>query len=215
VACAIAFVCLSLAACGGGSSASSTPAAPNVGATAGAAVTTLEFSGPAQDSAIAGERFRYRPDLGDTGGATLAFSAEGVPAWATFDVASGDLVGTPSSGDVGTTADVRITARSGAASATFALKVQVVAAADRVASIDLQAPQTRVDGTSVGALAGYRIYYGKRASQLDRYVDVSDAALTSVQVSELTPGTWYFVATAYDADGIESPFSEIASRTIG
>jgi hypothetical protein len=210
VASAIALCALQLAACGGRSSATTGDAAAS-----SASPSVLQISGPAQDAAVAGEAFEYAPDLGDTGGATLAFTADGVPAWATFDATSGVLRGTPSASDVGSTGNVRITAKAGSASASLDVQLRVIAAADRVASVQLQAPNLRADGTVLDNLAGYRIYYGKRASRLDRFVEIPDAGLTSAQVSELTPGTWYFVATAYDANGIESPFTEVASRTIG
>lgn len=215
VASAIACLNLALAACGGGSATTSGSAAASATApTAG----TLAISGAAQDAAIAGERFKYLPDVGDVGDvgdATLAFTAEGVPSWAAFDADSGALTGTPSTSDVGSSANVKITAKSGASTASLDVQLQVVAAADRAATVELQAPNVRIDGTSLDNLAGYRIYYGKSAARLDRYVEIPDARLTSAQVSELTPGTWYFVATAYDANGIESPFTDVASRTIG
>lgn len=59
---------------------------------------------------------------------------------------------------------------------------------------------------------GYRIYYGNDSRQYDRHDDVPYA--TTHTVTGLTPGTWYFAATALDATGNESAYSNEASKTI-
>lgn len=57
---------------------------------------------------------------------------------------------------------------------------------------------------------GYNIYYGTSSGNYQTMVDAGNA--TSLTVSNLTGGaTYYFVATAYDADGNESAYSGEAS----
>jgi hypothetical protein len=213
-ACALV-VLVSLAACGGGSGDES-PVVSGAPASGGStAAGAVAISGPKVDAAVADQRYEFVPDVGDTGGAEVAFSIENKPAWATFDQAAGTLSGTPTGSDVGSRSTVRITATAAGKRATLELQLQVVATAAGVASIALEAPTTRTDGTVLQNLAGYRVYYGKTATRLDQFVDVKDRAATGVEVARLTPGTWYFAATAYDANGLESEPAELGNKTIG
>jgi hypothetical protein len=82
------------------------------------------------------------------------------------------------------------------------------------ATVGWDAPTERVDGTPIGALSAFRIYYGTGPSSLDKIVTVTDAGSRSARVYSLTPGTWYFAVTAVDADGMESERSAVASKTI-
>jgi hypothetical protein len=207
-------VASALGACGGGNSATNGAAAapPTAGSTSAAG---LQVAGPRLDAAIAGQRYEFLPEIGDVDTNSVVYTIENRPAWATFDAATGVLGGVPAASDVGSRQHVRITATAGGASATHEFDLQVVATAAGVAEIALNAPLTRTDGSSLGNLAGYRIYYGKTATRLDHFVDVKDAGVAGAQVSGLTPGTWYFVATAYDASGFESEPTEVASKTIG
>ncbi len=207
--CAIAIVGSSLAACGGGGG--TTTSGGSAGATAASGAL---LSGLPSDAAVANQPYEFVPDVGETGGAAVAFAIENKPAWATFDAGSGVLAGTPGSGDVGSTQTIRITATVGSAKYAHELKLRVVAEASGVATVALEAPRTRTDGSQLANLAGFRIYYGKVATRLDQFVDVKDARVTDARVSNLTPGTWYFSAVAYDAYGFESAATDVATKTI-
>lgn len=55
-------------------------------------------------------------------------------------------------------------------------------------------------------IAGYRLYLGLSSLNYVTLLDVG--ATTNASLSNLTPGTTYFFAvTAYDTNGLESPFS--------
>jgi len=83
-------------------------------------------------------------------------------------------------------------------SATFLIAAQVTLEWD---------PNTEPD------LAGYKIYYGTSSESYDMSVDVGN--WTSCTFAGLEEGvTYYFAATAYDAYGTESDFSEEESTTI-
>jgi len=100
---------LALSACGGGddtgSSASngvdSTPptapanSAPRI---SGAPVTIVEAS----------TLYEFRPTATDADGDSLTFSATGLPGWATFDAQTGEVSGTPTDADAGTTDSITI-----------------------------------------------------------------------------------------------------------
>ena len=76
------------------------------------------------------------------------------------------------------------------------------------------APTSRVDGSPLQNLAGYRIYYGTNASGLLREVQIDNPSAITWTITGLSPGNWYFVVTAVDADGLESAYSNMASKTV-
>jgi uncharacterized protein YfaP (DUF2135 family) len=67
------------------------------------------------------------------------------------------------------------------------------------------APTTNSDGSQLGDLAGYKVYYGNSSGNYTDSVDVGNIAGASV--STLTSGTWCFSVTAYDTSGNESDYS--------
>ena len=83
----LAMMTLTLAACGGGEeSAAGAPGGNNLPPIiAGTPVTTL----------AAGSFYSFTPTAGDPDGDALTFNATNVPAWATFNKATGALTGTP------------------------------------------------------------------------------------------------------------------------
>ncbi len=63
------------------------------------------------------------------------------------------------------------------------------------------------------SLAGYRLHYGKTSRAYSHSVDVGN--VTTYTLTGLDPGAlYYFAATAYDAQGNESGFSDEISYTI-
>jgi hypothetical protein len=207
-------VASALSACGGGSSATTFDAIAQTAASSTSA-GALRVAGPRADAAVAGQHYEFMPELADPGADSVTYAIENKPRWATFDGTSGALSGVPADGDVGSRQRVRVSASVRGATAVHEFDLQVVAQADGTAEVALDAPVTRTDGSSLGNLAGYRIYYGKTATRLDRFVDVKDASAPGAQVSGLTPGTWYFAAIAYDASGFESAPTDVGSKTIG
>jgi hypothetical protein len=82
------------------------------------------------------------------------------------------------------------------------------------ATLSWSAPTENVDGTPITGLAGYRVYYGTSADALTESIDVAGATTTTYVINDLSPGTYYFTVTAYNAQGIESDQSNVASKTI-
>ena len=79
------------------------------------------------------------------------------------------------------------------------------------------APTTRTDGSYLESsdLVGYKVYYGISPDQLELYEEIVGVSDTATSITVSTPGTYYFAVTAYDADGLESSFSEIVSKEAG
>ncbi len=69
------------------------------------------------------------------------------------------------------------------------------------------------DASPDASVTGYRVYYGVATASYTNSAAVGNA--TSATLANLTDGvTYYFAATAYDAAGTESPFSNEASYTV-
>ncbi|MCP5327356.1 MAG: Ig-like domain-containing protein [Sinobacteraceae bacterium] len=140
----VSAACLTLMACqGGDEAAASSPnqQSPNAGPT---------ISGSPPQSAEVGVRYLFRPIASDADGDTLTFSVTGRPNWMQFDVASGELSGTPTIADVGTTGDLLISASDGRATATlpaFRITVQGATTTNRAPTIGGQPPSSAVVGS--------------------------------------------------------------------
>ena len=83
-----------------------------------------------------------------------------------------------------------------------------------VASLRWSQPTTRADGKSIGALAGYRIYYGNTSGSYSSSVYVSGGSNLAGTVSGLGKGIWYFAVTTVDASGNESGFGYEMSKSL-
>jgi hypothetical protein len=82
------------------------------------------------------------------------------------------------------------------------------------ATLSWVAPATTTTGLPLKDLAGYHIYYGSSPTAFDHQLHINDPALTTAVIEQLAAGTWYFAATAVDSTGLESAYSNIASKTI-
>lgn len=69
-------------------------------------------------------------------------------------------------------------------------------------------------GNALEDLAGYKIHYGTSVDAMDTLEVLNDPSQTTYIVYGLSPGTWYFAASAYTTDGTESALSDVASKTI-
>lgn len=163
---------------------------------------------------LVGRELRARPTASDADGQALDFSIANKPEWLDFSLRNGEISGTPEAADVGTYDDIRITASDGQLQAAVAISVTVTATAAGRATLSWNAPSQRTDGTPLLDLAGFRVYFGNSAGDLRYVIEVRDPGARSALVEDLTIGTWYFAATAYDTSGVESNRSNTASKTI-
>lgn len=98
------------------SSAAAQPGAVTIQA-APNAVPTL--AGTPAMSIKAGTTYRFQPQATDVDSDALAFSATGLPAWITLNSQTGEITGTPSEEDVGSTADILLSVSDGEDSASL------------------------------------------------------------------------------------------------
>jgi hypothetical protein len=171
---------------------------------------------PSSTTVVVGNAWSFTPTASDPDGNTLTFSITGRPSWMSFNTSTGRLSGTPASGNVGVYQNIRISVSDGQATTSlpaFTLTVVAPQPSTGSARVSWSPPTTRVDGTPLGTISGFRIYYGRSQTQLDQVATVS-SGLTSYQIDNLEQGTWYFAVTARDSDGLESARSVIVSKTI-
>lgn len=115
-----------------------------------APANTPTISGDPSHSVVAGQAYSFTPAATDPDGATLTFEISNEPHWANFNSATGQLSGTPTAADIGTTAGIVISATDGQASAELpAFSIQVLASANHPPTISGTPP------TSVAAGSAY------------------------------------------------------------
>jgi len=214
--------------CGGGgegstaSAASSTPppvVAPAPPPSAPAIVNAPPtITAAALEDAQVGATFDFQPVAADPDGDALQFSAANLPTWASLDPTSGRISGTPGVNDVGVYESITITAADAThqvATAPFSITViQALEAGTGVASLQWAVPGSKVNGSPLDDLAGYRILYGRDSADLDQSVLITDPTMTSYQFSTLPSGTWYFAVVAVNACGLEGPATTLSSKSI-
>jgi hypothetical protein len=191
------------------------PPATSPAPTAGAPVA---LTGAPATSVTVGQNYLFQPKV-TQGAGVVTFKAQGQPTWATFDPDTGVLTGKPTAANVGTTGGITITGTNGSSSASigpFSIVVKAQATTPTIgsASLSWSPPTENTDGTPVTDLAGYHIYYGTSASQMTSTITVASATETSYVVGGLAPGTYYFAVVAYNAAGVDSPQSNVGSKTI-
>lgn len=87
---------------------------------------------------------------------------------------------------------------------------------DVSATLTWTPPTTNTDGTAYTDPKGFKLYYGmSQGGPYDNIVDIQDPNATVHVVSPLLPGTWWFVATAYNLNDVESDFSGEAMKILG
>ena len=174
------------------------------------------ITGSPQTSVSAGTAYSFTPTASDPDGDAMTFSISNLPGWASFDTATGRLSGTPGAQHVGTTTGIVISVDDGhqgtASLAAFSLTVQAVAVGS--ATLTWLPPTTNTDGSALTNLAGYKVYWGTSQGTYPNSTTLNNPGLSSYVVSNLAPGTYFFVATAYNTAGVESTFSGIATKTI-
>ena len=174
------------------------------------------ISGVPATSVVAGQAYSFQPTASDPDSATLRFGIANKPAWASFDVVTGRLSGTPAAGDVGNFANIVISVSDGTASATLPAFSITVTAPPTVGVAELQwtAPTKNEDGTALTNLAGYKVRYGRSSTELSTVLDIASPATTNARIEGLSAGTWYFTVASYTNTGVESAPTGAVSKTI-
>lgn len=173
------------------------------------------ISGAPATSINAGQSYSFTPSASDPDGDSLTFSVSNLPAWASFNSSSGTVSGTPGDSDVGTYLNITITVSDGTATAQlqpFTVTVNQISMGS--ATLSWSPPTQNTDGTQLDNLAGYKIYYGVTQGSYPNSVTINNPGVTSYVVENLSPDTYYFVSTAFNAAGAESAYSNVATKVV-
>lgn len=84
----------------------------------------------------------------------------------------------------------------------------------QTAIVSWTAPTTNTDGTAYTNPGGYRVQYGRTASTLDTSAYIQDPAARTWTSPALAVGSWSFAVRAYNAQGLESEISNVASKVM-
>ena len=174
------------------------------------------ITGAAPTKVRVGQEYEYRPVTSDADGDALEFTASNLPTWMKLDAANGRISGRPTLSDVGEYDGISITVADagGHETSTGEFKIAVQGPANGVAELVWGTPVSKVDGSPLDDLAGFRILYGRSEDDLDHSVLLMDPKLTSFQFTTLETGTWYFSIVGVNANGLEGPQTATAVKTI-
>lgn len=213
---------ITLAACGGGDGGGSSGTdgqsnspPPSTGTPPASSNARPTIEGEPIATVLVGQAYDFRPSANDRDGDTLTFAASNLPGWATFDERTGRIFGTPTAQDVATYSGVTITVSDGEASANLGpFSITVASVGIGSATLTWEPPTQNLDGSPLTNLAGYEIRYGRSSSDLSESVVLTNPSLSVYVLENLTSGTWYFAVASMNTDGIASPLSNVASKTI-
>lgn len=124
---------------------------------------------------------------------------------ATSCAASGDWTGTKAASGTQTLPDIT-------KSATYNLTCTW--GAKNSAVLTWTAPTQNTDGTTLTDLAGFHVYYGDTAVNLNQTATVTGATVKTTTIQPLAAGTWFFAISAFNARNIDSERSAPVSITL-
>lgn len=172
------------------------------------------ISGNPPTAVQVGNTYSFRPNAIDADGDTLTFSIVNMPGWAEFDTATGELSGQPMMGNEGVYANIQITVSDGTAQDQLPVfSISVDQMGNFSTTLSWTAPTQNEDGSQLMDLAGYKIYWGTSPGNYTNSVTVENPGITTYVVENLSAGTYTFVATSYNDSGVESVYSNTATRT--
>ncbi|HEY7639554.1 MAG TPA: putative Ig domain-containing protein [Steroidobacteraceae bacterium] len=203
-----------LSGCGGGGDSGTAQNGGGGGSTGNSPPT---IQGQPSGSVQAGDAYTFQPSASDPNGDALTFSVTNLPDWATFNEATGRVTGTPSTADIATYSNIRISVSDGQASAAlspFSIDVVDVGTGTGTATLSWTPPTENSDGSALTDLVGYQVHYGRSQSNLNQTVTLNNASLSTYMVEHLGTGTWFFALVAVNSQGTTSVLSSVASKTI-
>lgn len=188
---------------------------PAFSITVSAANRAPTISGSPAASVSAGQAYSFRPVAADADGDALGFSIQNRPAWATFNTSTGQLLGAPTSAQVGTYSNIVISVSDGRASVSLpAFSIAVTQVSIGATTLSWTPPTQNTDGSTLTDLAGYRIHYGVSPDVLTHSIQIANPGIAAYVVENLSPGTYYFAVRAYTSRGVESDVSNLVSKIV-
>lgn len=173
------------------------------------------ISGSPAAAVKSGEQYLFTPSASDPDGDTLTFSVQNKPSWADFDVDTGSLSGIPTLGNTGMYSGVVVSVSDGdLSSSTPTFSIEVTSVATASTTLSWSAPTQNEDGSMLMDLRGFVIHYGKTSGTYSNQIRIDNPTVTTYVVDNLSPGTYFFTATAFNASGVESRLAGEISKTL-
>jgi hypothetical protein len=183
-----------------------------------AEAASLTISGSPPTTVAAGNAYGFTPTVTISRWRHPSFTIANKPAWASFSTSTGTLSGIPTTSNIGTNSSIGIAVTDGRTWAQlqpFSIAVTGTATTTSgSAKVTWLPPTQNSDGTALTNLAGYKIDYGTAANALNKTLTVANPAQSSLTISNLASGTWYFAVQAYTNSGAQSALSTVASKII-
>jgi hypothetical protein len=114
--------------------------------------------------------------------------------------------------DAPTTLKVTYTMTAGAG--TINMQAAALSQAGSSATLTWQPPASNMDGTPLTDLGSFKVYWGTTQGTYPYSTQIANVAARTHTVTGLATGTWYFVVTALNSQGVESPRSNVWSKTV-
>lgn len=184
------------------------------------------ISGTPPPIAIAGKPYAFQPSVRNDYGLRISFAINNKPRWLTLDSATGFLMGTPGSADVGTYPRIVETVSDGYKGDSLdAFDLTVVALPPRppapappapagAVALQWEPPTVNTDSSPLTDLAGYHVYYGASPQSLQARITIASPGVATYVVDNLAPGTWFFAVAAYNSDGVEGELSDVIGKVM-
>src|SRR5690606_41140435 len=116
---------------------------------------------------------------------------------------------------IGTYSGVTISVTAnGKKTSLAAFSIEVLGMSPKSVTLTWLPPTENEDGSALTDLAGYKIRYGQSPGNYTKTVTVPQPGLSSWQIDNLVSGTYYFVISAYNSSGVESSYSNEASKAL-
>ena len=114
--------------------------------------------------------------------------------------------------DAPTALKVNFTQTAGPGS--ISVQAAALSTAGSSAQLTWHPPAANTDGSALSDLAAYKVYWGTTQGTYPYSARIANATARSYTVNNLGSGTWYFVVTAQNAAGLESPYSNVWHKTV-
>ena len=109
---------------------------------------------------------------------------------------------------------LRVTYSQTAGSGSINMQAAALSQAAVSTILTWAAPALNSDGSPLTDLAAFKVYWGTTQGTYSQSAKLASAAARTYTVNGLTSGKWYFVVTALNSNGDESPYSNVWSKTV-
>lgn len=111
-------------------------------------------------------------------------------------------------------ATLKVTYTQTAGAGSINMQAAALSTLGSSATLTWQPPALNMDGTPLTNLTAFKVYWGTAQGTYPNSTHIANGAARTHTVTGLASGTWYFVVTALNASGIESPRSNVWFKTV-